>query len=123
MDSTESTKIAQAWIEFQRNWWAYDKLDDLCRQDPDAAWLVIVDMLEIVESVELLEDIAVGPLEDFIAAYALEYFDAIEALSKSNETFAKALTFVSLRAGDVELNQKLVSLGCAQAAVQHPPGD
>ena len=47
MSKKDSAGLAEAWINFQRNWWAWDKLDELCRNDADAAWSVLQELTEL----------------------------------------------------------------------------
>ena len=112
MDETESKKIANAWVNFQRNWWAWDKLDELCREDPKGAWTVLVEMVEVAQSEELLEDIGVGPLEDFVNYYASDYIDQLEATAAASEPLSAALAHVQLRDVTHELAARIGALGC-----------
>lgn len=112
MDETESKKIAEAWVMFQKNWWAWDKLDELCRKDPKGAWAVIVELVELAGNKELLEDIGVGPLEDFVNYYATEYIEAIEAAAANSKALSSALSFAQLRDANHEMSAKLAALGC-----------
>lgn len=116
MDGTESKKIAQAWVDFQKNWWAWDKLDEICRKDPAAAWAVLVELVELAQTKELLEDIGVGPLEDFINYYADEYIDTIESAVATSEALSTALSFSQLRDGNHPMAAKLEKLGCKVSA-------
>jgi len=116
MDGTESKKIAQAWINFQQNWWAWDKLDELCRKDPKGTWQVLIDLVEVAESTELLEDIGVGPLEDFINYYAADYIDQLESIAVSSEAFSTALSYVQLRDSTHALSDRIAALGCRVSA-------
>lgn len=112
MDETESKKIAEAWLHFQRNWWAWDKLDELCRKDPKAAWSVLTELVEQAQSKDLLEDIGVGPLEDFINYYASDYIDELEKQAGTSEALAAALAFAQLRDPNHPLSERIAALGC-----------
>lgn len=112
MDATESKKIAQAWVDFQRNWWAWDRLDELCRKDPKGTWVVLTDLVEVAESKELLEDIGVGPLEDFINYYASDYIDELESAAASSEALSTALSYAQLRDPSHALSGRIAALGC-----------
>ena len=112
MDATESKKIAEAWVNFQQNWWAWDKLDELCRKDPKGTWTVLTDLVEVAQSKDLLEDIGVGPLEDFINYYATEYIDELESAVGSSEALSVALSYAQLRDPSHEMAARIVALGC-----------
>lgn len=116
MDETESKKIADAWLNFQRNWWAWDKLDELCRKDPKGAWSVLTELVEAADSKELIEDIGVGPLEDFINYYASDYIDEIEKAVAASEALSNALAYSQLRDGNNPVAQRIGALGCRIAA-------
>ncbi len=112
MDENESKHIAEAWLDFQRNWWAWDKLDELCRQDAQGAWAVLIDLVEMADSKPLLEDIGVGPLEDFINYYAAECIDAIEAAAMSSVRLSQALSHAQLRDPTHPMAARIAALGC-----------
>lgn len=111
MSNKDSATLAQAWIDFQRNWWAWDKLDEYCRKDADAAWGVLKSLTELADTDELLEDIGVGPLEDFINYYADSHIEQLEQAA-SQPGMAKALAHASLREKDNPLGPRLAALGC-----------
>ena len=111
MSKKDTAGLAEAWINFQRNWWAWDKLDELCRKDADGAWAVLCDLTELADTDELLEDIGVGPLEDFINNYAESHISDVEQAA-GQPGMAKALSFASVRDSDNPLAERLVSLGC-----------
>jgi len=112
MDETESKSIAEAWLNFQKNWWAWDKLDELCRKDPQGAWSVLMELVEQAQSRELLEDIGVGPLEDFVNYYAVEFIEKLESGAQSSEGLAQALAYSQLRDASHPLAQRIAALGC-----------
>ena len=112
MDGIESKKIARAWVKFQQNWWAWDRLDELCQKDPKSSWLVLTALLGMADGKELLEDIGAGPLEDFINYYASDFIDELESAAASNGTFLTALSYVQLRDPNHDLSDRLQALGC-----------
>lgn len=116
MDGTESKKIAQAWVNFQQSWWAWDRLDELCRKDPKGSWTVLKDLVEVADSKELLEDIGVGPLEDFINYYASEYIDELERAAASSRALSTALSYAQLRDPNHEMSERIAALGCRVSA-------
>jgi hypothetical protein len=67
----ELDNIADAWIklhhlpeeseERERNFWAFMRLSELIRDDPEAAWSVIGKMLERDTSDVILSNVGAGP--------------------------------------------------------------
>lgn len=114
MSNNEHQKLAQSWIDFQRNWWAWDKLDEHCRKDADAAWQVLQALTELADTEELLEDIGVGPLEDFINYYAENYIDKLEAAAKK-PGMQTALSHAAIRDADNPVASRLTAIGCKAA--------
>ena len=116
MDGTERKKIAEGWLNFQRNWWAWDRLDELCRDDPGAAWAVLTDMVQIADSRELVEDIGVGPLEDFLNNHGGDFIDTVETEAHANEALSGALSYVQVRDATHPAARRLAALGCRLVA-------
>ncbi|MDA0822147.1 MAG: hypothetical protein O3C28_06945 [Proteobacteria bacterium] len=123
MDGTESKKIAEAWVNFQRNWWAWDKLDELCRKDAKGAWGVLVELVEVAEGDDLLEDIGVGPLEDFVNYYATDYIDEIESAARASAQLSAALAHVQLRDVNHEMAVRIAALGCRTSSAAQETDD
>lgn len=112
MEDSESKKIATAWLSFQQNWWAWDKLDELCRKDPARAWPVLMELVRQAENADLLEDIGVGPLEDFLNYYATDYIDELEDAAADSKPLKKALAYAQLRDAKHPLADRIEALGC-----------
>ena len=105
-------QIARAWIVYQRNWWAYEKAQNLCWRHPVKAWDLLQHLLELADTMEMILDIGAGPLEDFIRYHAPSYIKRIEALAAKNNRFRKALRIVWIPAGNDDVTKRLVNLGC-----------
>jgi hypothetical protein len=98
---TELDNIADAWIklhhlpeeseERERNFWAFMRLRELIRDDPEAAWSVIGKMLERDTSDVVLSNVGAGPLEDLLVAHGARFIDRIEKRAESDTTFKKVL--------------------------------
>ena len=112
MSDKKSIELAQAWISFQQNWWAWDKLDELCRKDDKAAWPVLLQLVELAQNDDLLEDIGVGPLEDFVNYYADDYIEQLETAATSSEPLRTALSFLQIREQAHPFAGRLAALGC-----------
>ena len=116
MDESKSKTIADAWLNFQRNWWAWDKLDELCRKDPKGAWSVLTELVELADSKELLEDIGVGPLEDFINYHVSDYIAEIETAASASDALSEALSHAQLRDANDPAAARIGALGCRIAS-------
>jgi hypothetical protein len=98
---TELDNIADAWIklhhlpeeseERERNFWAFMRLRELIRDDPEAAWSVIGKMLERDTSDAILSNVGAGPLEDLLVAHGARFIDRIEKRADGDATFKKVL--------------------------------
>ena len=105
-------QIARAWIVYQRNWWAYEKAQNLCWRYPVKAWDLLQHLLDLADTKEMILDIGSGPLEDFIRCHAPSFIKRIEALAAKNNRFRKALRIVWIPAGNDDVTKRLVNLGC-----------
>ena len=84
--------------------WAFDEMNRLVRQDPEAAWPVIVEIVRRSVNDRMLGFVAAGPLEDLIRLHAATFIDRIEAAAKDDEQFRKAVSgaWVDELPGDIE---------------------
>jgi len=73
MNDKDINDLVQAWLAYQRNWWAFERMMDLIMRQPDQAWTVLKTLTEKAETDALLEAIGAGPLEDFIENHGTEY--------------------------------------------------
>lgn len=112
MKTDNPKQIARAWIVCQRNWWAYEKAQNLCWRHPVKAWGLLPHLLELADTKETILDIGAGPLEDFIRYHAPTYIKRIEALAAINNRFREALRIVWIPAGNDDVTKRLVGLGC-----------
>jgi len=101
MSETELQKVAETWItlyylpedpqERQENFWAFNKLADLCYNDPESCWKVIHLIRQLDGSDIILANLAAGPLEDLLVQHGSNFIDRIEALAKHDQQFKKLL--------------------------------
>ena len=114
---TELDNIADAWIklhhlpeeseERERNFWAFMRLRELIRDDPEAAWSVIAKMLERDTSDVILSNVGAGPLEDLLVAHGARFIDRIEKRAESDTTFKKVLGIVWKNAISEDVRQRV----------------
>jgi hypothetical protein len=105
-------KLVEAWLTFQRNWWAYEALDRLCAAHPEEAWPLVLALINAADTDELLDSIGAGPLEDLIDKHGDRMIDRIEAAARDNPHLRLALKSVLLRDEASEVARRFVALGC-----------
>jgi hypothetical protein len=93
---TDTSKLTQSWIEFQRTQnpdleWSNDEFIDLANENPDVAWECILGVIETEHTDEILSNLAEGPMEDLLAEHGLKFIDRIESLSKENIVFSRLI--------------------------------
>lgn len=96
--------IAQAWIamhrtvegsvEYRSNFWAYERISDLCEVDPETCWLVIDKIRCLDSSDAVISNLAAGPLEDLLVFHGAKFIDRVEAVANSDPVFKKLLAAV-----------------------------
>jgi hypothetical protein len=97
----EIQQIAQTWIEIDRlpedseeldaKFWAFERLSNLVRHDPEEAWKVIEAMRRLDRSDAILANIAAGPLENLLVYHGDKFIDRFEILAQSDQQFRKLL--------------------------------
>ncbi|MCU1310799.1 MAG: hypothetical protein JWO20_1924 [Candidatus Angelobacter sp.] len=74
--------------------WAWEKVDDLVRADPDEGWRITFMLVNKAETDEALAYVAAGPLEDLLKNHGLTVIDRIEEESRKNARLHLALSGV-----------------------------
>ena len=108
---TDRDALVGAWLTFQRNWWAFEALDNQIRNTPADAWATLLALIASAEA-EMLENIGAGPLEDFIGAHGNTYIAQIEREASANPAFRQALGNVWLKPNENDVIERLTTLGC-----------
>jgi hypothetical protein len=76
LHNNEIHLLSEAWIEHQllsketvneATFWAWERLDELVRSEPEEAWKVIEAIRRANGSDRILGNLAAGPLEDLLA--------------------------------------------------------
>jgi len=85
----ERRDLACAWIELQRApqgsdahaglFWAHLKLDELIQNNPNDAWLTILEIAMLDDGKFNIENLGAGPLEDLLVYHGPETIAYIEA--------------------------------------------
>jgi hypothetical protein len=73
--------------EADRDFWAYEQLDELCSIEPSRALAVIQKILHLQPEARVLHDLAAGPLEDLLARSGPAVSATVEALAKKDNAF------------------------------------
>lgn len=98
MTNDELGKLAKAWVGYwqapkdserrRELEWAVDQEWDLVREEPEQAWLLILEILRQDSSAEIMELLSAGPLEDVLAKHGDAFIERVESEAASNPTFA-----------------------------------
>jgi hypothetical protein len=74
--------------------WAWEKLDDLCRTEPDAAWQIIQEIIARDKSDRNLANVGAGPFEDLLVHHGARFIDQVESCARSDAAFKRMLGVV-----------------------------
>jgi hypothetical protein len=67
------------------------ELDRMAAEDPEAAWVLILGILERDQSAPVIEMLAAGPLEDLIEYHGAHFVDRIEEAARRDSKFRRLL--------------------------------
>jgi hypothetical protein len=90
----ELERVVEAWFQYEATFWAWERVKDLIRMDPELAWGVITLLVEQSPSDQVLGAVGAGPLEDFLSAYGERMIDRVEERARSDERFRRCLASV-----------------------------
>ncbi|MGH9545807.1 MAG: DUF6869 domain-containing protein [Terriglobales bacterium] len=82
------------------DFWAWEQVDALVRNDPDQAWEMVRNLIEHTTSDEALAYVAAGPLEDLLKKYGPIFIDRTEVESRKSIRFRLALSGIWLQPSD-----------------------
>jgi hypothetical protein len=71
--------------------WAIDAVMDLAFEDPDALWWLILEILRRNPPIEVIEVLAAGPLEDYLAKCGEAAIDRVEKQAQRDPRFRSLL--------------------------------
>lgn len=78
-------------VDYEKNFWAFEKLDGLIHHSPDVAWQIILDILHANISDRVFGNLAAGPLEDLLGEHEAMFIDRVELEVKKNKEFKRLL--------------------------------
>lgn len=97
LDNNEIRLISEGWIEHsltrsnEATFWAWERLDNLVRYEPEEAWKVIEAITRASGNDATLANLAAGPVEDLLAKHGDQFIARIEALARKDGQFRKLL--------------------------------
>lgn len=104
MDRPQVESIARAWVamhhappdseQYRDNFWAYEQIDELREEDPEACWRIIQVILHLDSSDEILSNLAAGPVEDLLGSHGEKFIERIETAASEDASFRKLLAAV-----------------------------
>ena len=71
--------------------WASDKISDLAVDNPEQLWEIILEILKRDPPTEVIEVLAAGPLEDYIAQLGERVIDKVESQAAVDPKFRSLL--------------------------------
>jgi hypothetical protein len=116
----DRSALVAAWLNYQRNWWAFEALNNQIRESPAEAWETLLALVASADP-EMLESIGAGPLEDFVGAHGDAYIEQIEREAGANPAFRAALQCVWLKPRENGVVERLARLGCEVIPVDGSP--
>jgi Family of unknown function (DUF6869) len=108
----ETERISQAWLTYQRNWWAWEGLQQAIESRPNEAWQIILRLVEEADSDDLIGAIGAGPLEDFVGKHGPSFLSQIREEAARNGKLRAALKHGWLTPSENSVVKDLVELGC-----------
>ena len=104
MNRDQVDSIARAWIamhsapedsaEYRANFWAFERIDELREDDPEACWLVIDTVRRMDSSDSILSNLAAGPLEDLLVFHGAQFIERIEKIASNDPQLRKLLAAI-----------------------------
>jgi hypothetical protein len=88
----EEERAVEAWFVYERTFWAWGKMQDMVRLDPDPAWHVLGMLVDGAGSDDVLELLGAGPLEDLMSLHGEHFVDRAVGRARADESFRFALS-------------------------------
>jgi uncharacterized protein DUF6869 len=86
-------KVAQeADPAFKRSTAAFGRISELIWRDPEAAWEILLELLDRAPTDDARDRLAAGPLEDFVRDHGAAFLDRIDEQAAKDPRFREALT-------------------------------
>ncbi len=114
-------ELATEWIKAQKverdekrltNPTAIDAVIDLSTDDPEALWILILEIFSRDDIDDVIDSLGAGPLEDLIAENGEEFIERIKAELINNTKLASVLKFVWISEDIKPSVNEYSDLGC-----------
>jgi len=86
-------QLVDGWFNHNATFWAWERVQDLLRNDPEVAWVVIVRLVAQADD-DALGSVGAGPLEDLLSDHGEHFIDRVEAAARSDPRFRMILAAV-----------------------------
>lgn len=103
-------QIIQGWFAYQKNFWAFSALNDLCDEKPLLAWDITLDLIDRARDEIEFAVAAAGPLEDLIRNHPDAIWNDLVERAHTNERFRSAVRGVWVPEDDGELYRRFTEL-------------
>lgn len=102
MNPEDMKHLVETWIEHHRvgrargkipdeTFWAWNRLYEITLDEPELAWEMILQILATDQTDVTIENLAAGPLEDFLVYHGKAYIDRIERQARIDPAFNELL--------------------------------
>jgi hypothetical protein len=71
-----------------------NKLDELCRTEPEKAWAVVEQIIAQGQSDQILSNVGAAPIEYLLVHHGARIIDRVESCARSNPAFKRMLGIV-----------------------------
>ena len=78
----------------RHGFWACEAVDVMVRKEPEAAWSMILRLIELSPDDYVLASVASGPLEDLLGLQAYAFIDRVENQARQDAKFRRCLSGV-----------------------------
>jgi hypothetical protein len=100
----DPNQLVSAWIALHKHgrkiserdegFWAWEQLHELVQDDPEQAWLCLIDIWNRTSDDDVLGSLAAGPLEDLLTQHGPLFIDRIETTARKDPKLRKILAGV-----------------------------
>ncbi len=112
MTDDERDRVCNAWLTYQRHWWAYSTVDNLVSENTNETWPLILRVIALADTDELIEAIGAGPLENLLSKHGPVLLARVQDESARSPKLRAALGHVWLSPSENAAVDDLLKLGC-----------
>ena len=105
MVSSNDEDLVAGWIRYAQekrdaDFWAFDKVNEIVRNDRQEAWRLILALVERAPD-DLLGRVGAGPIEHFVRDHHTAVIEQVADEACANARFRDALSWMWFRQGEV----------------------